>query len=116
MDESQRVSIEEALQAHTEFGAFSQKQEKVKGRARARLPRGHRGVFARPAAAQIQPTSSRIRAVISPSCNGEVVYGEPEPRLVGRPDQAICSKKMSKQGDTSDKAGYGSKWKQNRRH
>lgn len=32
MDESQRVSIEEALQAYTEFGAFSQKQEKVKGR------------------------------------------------------------------------------------
>jgi len=32
MDEGQRVSIEEALQAYTEFGAFSQKQEKVKGR------------------------------------------------------------------------------------
>jgi len=32
MDERQRVSIEEALQAYTEFGAFSQKQEKVKGR------------------------------------------------------------------------------------
>ena len=32
MDESQRVSIEEALQAYTEFGAFSQKQENVKGR------------------------------------------------------------------------------------
>lgn len=32
MDAAQRVSIEEALQAYTEFGAFSQKQEKVKGR------------------------------------------------------------------------------------
>ena len=32
MDEAQRVSIEEALQAYTEFGAFSQKQEKVKGK------------------------------------------------------------------------------------
>ncbi|CAH1655528.1 Amidohydrolase [Hyphomicrobiales bacterium] len=32
MDASQRVSIEEALQAYTEFGAFSQKQENVKGR------------------------------------------------------------------------------------
>jgi predicted amidohydrolase YtcJ len=32
MDERQRVSIEEALQAYTEFGAFSQKQENVKGR------------------------------------------------------------------------------------
>lgn len=32
MDEGQRVSIEEALQAYTEFGAFSQKQETVKGR------------------------------------------------------------------------------------
>ncbi|WNJ91441.1 amidohydrolase [Bosea sp. 685] len=32
MDEAQRVSIEEALQAYTEFGAFSQKQEAVKGR------------------------------------------------------------------------------------
>jgi predicted amidohydrolase YtcJ len=32
MDEAQRVSIEQALQAYTEFGAFSQKQEAVKGR------------------------------------------------------------------------------------
>lgn len=32
MDAAQCVSIEEALQAYTEFGAFSQKQEKVKGR------------------------------------------------------------------------------------
>lgn len=32
MDEGQRVSIEEALQAYTEFGAFSQKQEAVKGK------------------------------------------------------------------------------------
>lgn len=32
MDEAQCVSIEEALQAYTEFGAFSQKQEAVKGR------------------------------------------------------------------------------------
>ena len=32
MDAAQRVSIEEALQAYTEFGAFSQKQENVKGR------------------------------------------------------------------------------------
>ncbi|RYE32951.1 MAG: amidohydrolase [Hyphomicrobiales bacterium] len=32
MDAAQRVSIEEALQAYTEFGAFSQKQEAVKGR------------------------------------------------------------------------------------
>jgi len=32
MDERQRVSIEEALQAYTEFGAFSQKQEAVKGK------------------------------------------------------------------------------------
>ena len=32
MDAAQRVSIEEALQAYTEFGAFSQKQETVKGR------------------------------------------------------------------------------------
>ncbi len=32
MDERQCVSIEEALQAYTEFGAFSQKQERVKGR------------------------------------------------------------------------------------
>jgi predicted amidohydrolase YtcJ len=32
MDEAQRVSIEEALQAYTEFGAFLQKQEAVKGR------------------------------------------------------------------------------------
>lgn len=32
MDECQRVSIEEALQAYTEFGAFSQKQEAVKGK------------------------------------------------------------------------------------
>jgi predicted amidohydrolase YtcJ len=32
MDAAQRVSIEEALQAYTEFGAFSQKQEHVKGR------------------------------------------------------------------------------------
>ncbi|MGY6248677.1 amidohydrolase [Bosea thiooxidans] len=32
MDAAQRVSIEEALQTYTEFGAFSQKQEKVKGR------------------------------------------------------------------------------------
>lgn len=32
MDAAQRVSIEEALQAYTEFGAFSQKQEQVKGR------------------------------------------------------------------------------------
>jgi hypothetical protein len=32
MDEGQRVSIEEALQAYTEFGAFSQKQEHVKGK------------------------------------------------------------------------------------
>ena len=32
MDATQRVSIEEALQAYTEFGAFSQKQEKVKGK------------------------------------------------------------------------------------
>ncbi|WP_100962428.1 amidohydrolase [Bosea sp. FBZP-16] len=32
MDERQRVSIEEALQAYTEYGAFSQKQEAVKGR------------------------------------------------------------------------------------
>lgn len=32
MDESQRVSIEEALQAYTEHGAFAQKRESVKGR------------------------------------------------------------------------------------
>ncbi|WP_449255022.1 amidohydrolase [Bosea sp. (in: a-proteobacteria)] len=32
MDEGQRVSIEEALQAYTEYGAFSQKREHVKGR------------------------------------------------------------------------------------
>ncbi|TCR70134.1 amidohydrolase [Bosea sp. BK604] len=32
MDERERVSIEEALQAYTEYGAFSQKQEQVKGR------------------------------------------------------------------------------------
>ncbi|WP_306226927.1 amidohydrolase [Bosea beijingensis] len=32
MDAAQRVSIEEALQAYTEFGAFSQKQETVKGK------------------------------------------------------------------------------------
>ena len=32
MDERQRVSIEEALQAYTEYGAFSQKQENVKGK------------------------------------------------------------------------------------
>lgn len=32
MDERERVSIEEALQAYTEFGAFSQKMEGVKGR------------------------------------------------------------------------------------
>ncbi len=32
MDERERVSIEDALQAYTEFGAFSQKQEQVKGR------------------------------------------------------------------------------------
>lgn len=32
MDERQRVSIEEALQAYTEYGAFSQKQESVKGK------------------------------------------------------------------------------------
>ena len=32
MDEAQCVSIDEALQAYTEFGAFSQKQEAVKGR------------------------------------------------------------------------------------
>ncbi|MBN9454426.1 MAG: amidohydrolase [Bosea sp.] len=32
MDAAQCVTIEEALQAYTEFGAFSQKQEKVKGR------------------------------------------------------------------------------------
>ena len=32
MDERERVSIEEALQAYTEFGAFSQKMEDVKGR------------------------------------------------------------------------------------
>lgn len=32
MDERQRVSIEEALQAYTEYGAFSQKQEMVKGK------------------------------------------------------------------------------------
>lgn len=32
MDARQKVSIEEALQAFTEFGAFSQKQEAVKGR------------------------------------------------------------------------------------
>ncbi|MEZ0168151.1 amidohydrolase [Microvirga sp. TS319] len=32
MDASERVSIEEALQAYTEFGAFSQKMENVKGR------------------------------------------------------------------------------------
>lgn len=32
MDERQRVAIEEALQAYTEYGAFSQKQEAVKGK------------------------------------------------------------------------------------
>ena len=32
MDARERVSIEEALQAYTEFGAFSQKVENVKGR------------------------------------------------------------------------------------
>ena len=32
MDAGQRVSIEEALQAYTEYGAFSQKQETVKGK------------------------------------------------------------------------------------
>ncbi|KRE20523.1 amidohydrolase [Bosea sp. Root483D1] len=32
MDAAQRVSIEEALQAYTEYGAFSQKQEAVKGK------------------------------------------------------------------------------------
>lgn len=32
MDARQRVSIEEALQAYTEYGAFSQKQERVKGK------------------------------------------------------------------------------------
>ncbi len=32
MDARERVSIEEALQAYTEFGAFSQKMEAVKGR------------------------------------------------------------------------------------
>lgn len=32
MDEGQRVGIGEALQAYTEYGAFSQKQEHVKGR------------------------------------------------------------------------------------
>jgi predicted amidohydrolase YtcJ len=32
MDERQRVTIEEALQAYTEHGAFSQKRESVKGR------------------------------------------------------------------------------------
>jgi predicted amidohydrolase YtcJ len=32
MDERERVSIEDALQAYTEFGAFSQKLEAVKGR------------------------------------------------------------------------------------
>lgn len=35
MDERQRVSIEEALQAYTEYGAFSQKQEGVKGKLAA---------------------------------------------------------------------------------
>lgn len=34
MDAAQRVSIEEALQAYTEYGAFSQKQEAVKGKLR----------------------------------------------------------------------------------
>jgi predicted amidohydrolase YtcJ len=32
MDARECVSIEEALQAYTEFGAFSQKKENVKGR------------------------------------------------------------------------------------
>jgi predicted amidohydrolase YtcJ len=32
MDENQRVSIEEALQVYTEYGAFSQKMETVKGK------------------------------------------------------------------------------------
>lgn len=32
MDASERISIEEALQAYTEYGAFSQKMESVKGR------------------------------------------------------------------------------------
>ena len=32
MDAGLRVSIEEALQAYTEFGAFSQKREQVKGK------------------------------------------------------------------------------------
>ncbi|MGH7068752.1 MAG: amidohydrolase [Acetobacteraceae bacterium] len=32
MDEGQRVSLQEALQAYTEFGAFSQQMEHVKGR------------------------------------------------------------------------------------
>ena len=32
MDAAQRVTIEEALQAYTEYGAFSQKQERVKGK------------------------------------------------------------------------------------
>ncbi len=32
MDASEKISIEEALQAYTEFGAFSQKMENVKGR------------------------------------------------------------------------------------
>jgi predicted amidohydrolase YtcJ len=32
MDERQRISLEEALEAYTESGAFSQKQEHRKGR------------------------------------------------------------------------------------
>jgi hypothetical protein len=32
LDEGQRLSSEEALQAYTEFGAYSQKAEAVKGR------------------------------------------------------------------------------------
>jgi predicted amidohydrolase YtcJ len=32
MDAGERLPIERALQAYTEFGAFSQKQENVKGR------------------------------------------------------------------------------------
>ena len=46
---AERVSIEEALQAYTEFGAFSQKQERVKGRLVPGYARRRRRVLAQPA-------------------------------------------------------------------
>lgn len=73
MDANERVGIEEALQVYTEYGAFSQKLEKVKGK----LVPGQFAdiaVFSRNMlAAQPEEILNDTECVLT-ICGGEIVY------------------------------------------